>query len=130
MSTALNTDRYELTMLQAALKSGKAQRKCVFEVFTRQLPAGRRYGVVAGTGRVLEAIQNFRFEEKELDFLRTNSVVDESTLTWLANYKFSGNVFGYREGGTLLRPVSGPHCGGQLCGSRNSGNCDSLDPEL
>ena len=98
MSTALNTDRYELTMLQAALKSGKAQRKCVFEVFTRQLPAGRRYGVVAGTGRVLEAIQNFRFEEKELDFLRTNSVVDESTLTWLANYKFSGNVFGYREG--------------------------------
>ena len=98
MSTALNTDRYELTMLQAALKSGKAERKCVFEVFTRQLPAGRRYGVVAGTGRVLEAIQNFRFEEKELDFLRTNSVVDESTLTWLANYRFSGNVFGYREG--------------------------------
>ena len=98
MSTALNTDRYELTMLQAALKSGKAERRCVFEVFTRQLPAGRRYGVVAGTGRVLEAIQNFRFEEKEIDFLRTNSVVDESTLTWLANYKFSGNVFGYREG--------------------------------
>jgi nicotinate phosphoribosyltransferase len=98
VSTALNTDRYELTMLQAALKSGKAERKCVFEVFTRQLPAGRRYGVVAGTGRVLEAIQNFRFEEKELDFLRTNSVVDESTLTWLANYRFSGNVFGYREG--------------------------------
>ena len=98
MSTALNTDRYELTMLQAALKSGKAERKCVFEVFTRQLPAGRRYGVVAGTGRVLEAIQNFRFDQKELGFLRTNSVVDESTLTWLANYKFSGDVFGYREG--------------------------------
>jgi len=98
VSTALNTDRYELTMLQAALKSGKAQRQCVFEVFTRQLPAGRRYGVVAGTGRVLEAIQNFRFEEKELDFLKTNGVVDESTLAWLANYKFSGNVSGYREG--------------------------------
>ena len=98
MSTALNTDRYELTMLQAALKSGKAERQCVFEVFTRQLPAGRRYGVVAGTGRVLDAIQNFRFEEKELDFLKTNAVVDESTLAWLANYKFSGNVSGYREG--------------------------------
>jgi nicotinate phosphoribosyltransferase len=98
VSTALNTDRYELTMLQAALQSGKASRRCVFEVFTRQLPAGRRYGVVAGTGRVLAAIQDFRFDEKELEFLRANSVVDETTLSWLANYKFSGNVSGYREG--------------------------------
>jgi nicotinate phosphoribosyltransferase len=98
VSTALNTDRYELTMLQAALKSGKAERQCVFEVFTRQLPAGRRYGVVAGTGRVLEAIQNFRFEEKELEYLNNNAVVDDSTLAWLANYRFSGNVSGYREG--------------------------------
>jgi nicotinate phosphoribosyltransferase len=98
VSTALFTDRYELTMLQAALRSGKAQRRCVFEVFTRQLPAGRRYGVVAGTGRVLEAIQNFRFQEQELSYLATNSVVDSRTLDWLANYKFQGNVSGYREG--------------------------------
>ncbi len=98
MSTALNTDRYELTMLQAALRSGKSNRQCVFEVFTRQLPAGRRYGVVAGTGRVLEAIRDFRFDEKELSYLAANSVVDEKTLAWLADYKFQGNVSGYREG--------------------------------
>ena len=98
MSTALNTDRYELTMLQAALRSGKANRQCVFEVFTRQLPAGRRYGVVAGTGRVLEAIRDFRFDEKKLSYLAANSVVDEKTLAWLADYKFQGNVSGYREG--------------------------------
>jgi nicotinate phosphoribosyltransferase len=98
VSTALNTDRYELTMLQAALRSGKANRQCVFEVFTRQLPAGRRYGVVAGTGRVLEAIRDFRFDEKELAYLQANSVVDQATLAWLADYKFQGNVSGYREG--------------------------------
>jgi nicotinate phosphoribosyltransferase len=98
VSTALNTDRYELTMLQAALRSGKSNRQCVFEVFTRQLPAGRRYGVVAGTGRVLEAIRDFRFDEKELSYLAANSVVDEKTLSWLADYKFQGNVSGYREG--------------------------------
>ena len=98
MSTALFTDRYELTMLQAALRSGKANRSCVFEVFTRQLPAGRRYGVVAGTGRVLEAIQNFKFEEEELSFLAENAVVDQPTLNWLADYKFQGNVSGYHEG--------------------------------
>ena len=85
-------------MLQAALRSGKANRRCVFEVFTRQLPAGRRYGVVAGTGRVLQAIQDFRFSESELAYLEANSVVDQETLTWLANYRFQGNVSGYREG--------------------------------
>jgi nicotinate phosphoribosyltransferase len=98
VSTALNTDRYELTMLQAALRSGKADRKCVFEVFSRQLPAGRRYGVVAGTGRVLEAIQNFRFGDQELSFLAQNQVVDSQTLKWLESYQFSGNVSGYQEG--------------------------------
>lgn len=98
MSTALKTDRYELTMLQAALRSGKAKRKCVFEVFARQLPAGRRYGVVAGTGRVLEAIQNFKFSETELSFLKDEKIVDQVTLDWLANYRFSGSIMGYREG--------------------------------
>src|SRR5258708_10420882 len=54
-STALLTDHYELTMLQAALDSGAASRRAVFEVFARHLPHGRRYGVVAGTGRLLDA---------------------------------------------------------------------------
>jgi nicotinate phosphoribosyltransferase len=85
-------------MLQAALRSGKANRECVFEVFARQLPAGRRYGVVAGTGRVLDAIRDFRFEQSELDFLANENVVDDATLTWLANYRFSGNIMGYQEG--------------------------------
>ncbi len=98
MSYALMTDRYELTMLQAALRSGKAERECVFEVFTRQLPAGRRYGVLAGVGRVLEAIREFTFDDSELGFLAAQGVVDEKTLDWLANYRFSGSISGYREG--------------------------------
>lgn len=98
MSTALMTDRYELTMVQAALRSGKADRRCVFEVFARQLPAGRRYGVVAGTGRVLSALQEFTFTSAELDFLANQNVVDEPTLKWLSDYRFSGDISGYREG--------------------------------
>ncbi len=97
-TTALLTDRYELTMLQAARHSGKADRPAVFEVFTRSLPAGRRYGVVAGTGRLLEAIKNFKFNPDDLDWLRREGVVDTETLEWLADYKFSGNIWGYREG--------------------------------
>ncbi|MFD7876827.1 nicotinate phosphoribosyltransferase [Streptomyces sp. NPDC059766] len=97
-STALFTDQYELTMLQAALKAGTAERRSVFEVFTRRLPEGRRYGVVAGTGRVLDAVENFRFDADVLAFLRERAVVDEATLAWLAAYRFSGDVWGYPEG--------------------------------
>ncbi|MEU7099038.1 nicotinate phosphoribosyltransferase [Streptomyces longwoodensis] len=97
-STALFTDQYELTMLQAALKAGTAERRSVFEVFTRRLPEGRRYGVVAGTGRVLDAVENFRFDADVLGFLRERQIVDEATLDWLAGYRFTGDVLGYPEG--------------------------------
>ncbi|MEU3616041.1 nicotinate phosphoribosyltransferase [Streptomyces sp. NPDC006872] len=97
-STALFTDQYELTMLQAALKAGTAERRSVFEVFTRRLPDGRRYGVVAGTGRVLDAVENFRFDADVLGFLRERNIVDTETLDWLAGYRFSGDVWGYPEG--------------------------------
>uniref|UniRef100_UPI000A37CD7F nicotinate phosphoribosyltransferase n=2 Tax=Streptomyces TaxID=1883 RepID=UPI000A37CD7F len=97
-STALFTDQYELTMLQAALRAGTAERRSVFEVFTRRLPHGRRYGVVAGTGRVLDAVENFRFDADVLGFLRERAVVDEPTLRWLADYRFSGDIWGYPEG--------------------------------
>ncbi len=97
-STALLTDHYELTMLAAALRDGAGDRPCVFEVFARRLPDGRRYGVVAGVNRLLEAIENFRFGEEEIDQLRRNAVVDDSTLEWLAGYRFSGEVDGYPEG--------------------------------
>ncbi|MET8702571.1 nicotinate phosphoribosyltransferase [Kitasatospora sp. NPDC058032] len=97
-STALLTDRYELTMLQAALRSGAAHRRSVFEVFTRRLPAGRRYGVLAGTGRVLDAVENFRFTSAQLDWLAAQRVVDEDTLRFLADYRFTGDIHGYPEG--------------------------------
>jgi len=97
-STALLTDHYELTMLEAALRSGAAERRCVFEAFARRLPDGRRYGVLAGTGRFLEALQEFRFGEAELEDLRRRRVVDDATCDWLAGYRFSGDVSGYAEG--------------------------------
>jgi nicotinate phosphoribosyltransferase len=97
-STALFTDQYELTMLQAALRGGTAERHCVFEVFARRLPEGRRYGVVAGTGRVLDAVENFHFDDQVLDFLRERGIVDEPTLEWLSRYRFSGDIHGYPEG--------------------------------
>ncbi len=100
--TALLTDQYELTMLQAALRSGAAHRRCVFEVFARRLPEGRRYGVVAGTARLLEALESFRFGVAEISDLRTRGVVDARTLDFLAEFFFDGDVWGYAEGETYF----------------------------
>ncbi|TWP35704.1 nicotinate phosphoribosyltransferase [Leekyejoonella antrihumi] len=97
-STALLTDHYELTMLEAALRSGAAHRRSVFEVFARRLPNGRRYGVVAGTGRFLDALECFRFTPADLDRLRSRGIFDADTLEWLAAYRFSGDIWGYAEG--------------------------------
>jgi nicotinate phosphoribosyltransferase len=101
-STALLTDHYELTMLQAALASGTAHRRAVFELFPRRLPEGRRYGVVAGVGRALDAIERFTFDAEVIDLLREHGVVDEPTLEWLAGYRFDGDVWGYAEGETYF----------------------------
>ena len=98
VSTALLTDHYELTMVDAARSSGRGHRGAVFEVFARNLPPGRRYGVVAGTGRLLEAIAEFRFGPEELSFLKSNAIVSPDTLDWLESYRFRGTISGYAEG--------------------------------
>ncbi|MCG7449611.1 nicotinate phosphoribosyltransferase [Corynebacterium kefirresidentii] len=82
-------------MLQAALRDGSANRQVTCEVFGRRLPNERRYGVVAGTERVLRAVEDFRFSANqlaEMDFL------DEKTKEYLRHYRFSGQIDGYREG--------------------------------
>src|SRR5690242_10230191 len=99
-------------MVSAALRDGTAGRNCVFEVFARRLPTGRRYGVVAGPGRLMELIREFRFTDEEVDFLRRAQIVDASTADWLRGYRFTGDIDGYAEGelffpGSPIMTVSG-----------------------
>ncbi len=98
MTTALLTDHYELTMVQAAMDAGTAQRRSLFDLFTRRLPDGRRYGVVAGLGRAIEAVESFRFGESELAFLLERGIIRDNLADWLADYRFSGDMWGYPEG--------------------------------
>lgn len=97
-SSAFRTDRYELTMVDAAIQSGRANLECMFEAFARRLPTGRRYGIVGGTGRLLDLIRQFRFGDAELGWLEENDVVRRPTLDFLADYSFSGSIWGYQEG--------------------------------
>ncbi|MDP2774704.1 MAG: nicotinate phosphoribosyltransferase [Nocardioides sp.] len=97
-SAGLLTDRYELTMLSAWVVDGTAEHPAVFETFARRLPPGRRYGIVGGTGRLLDLIADFRFDGDEVAWLETEGVVDTSTAAYLRDFRFTGDVDGFREG--------------------------------
>jgi nicotinate phosphoribosyltransferase len=106
-------------MVEAALRHGTAGRECAFEVFARHLPPSRRYGVVAGTGRLLELIDQFHFDADDLAWLEKAGVVDAATLEWLAGYRFTGSIRGYREGeiyfpGSPILEVRAPFAQGVL----------------
>ena len=96
--TSLLTDMYEFTMLDAAMKSGTANRHCVFELFGRRLPATRRYGVVAGTGRVLEAMARFEFSPEQIQWLAEKKIVSDTALEYLSDFRFKGTISGYAVG--------------------------------
>jgi nicotinate phosphoribosyltransferase len=83
-------------MLSAALRDGTADRRSTFELFARRLPDGRRYGVVAGTGRFLEALPEFRFDDAARESLA--DFLDHDTLAYLSDFRFRGDVDGYAEG--------------------------------
>jgi nicotinate phosphoribosyltransferase len=96
VTAALLTDKYELTMLAAALRDGTAHRRTTFEVFARRLPEGRRYGVVAGTARFVELLAQFTFDDVALESV--SEFLDADTLSYLSSYRFGGDVEGYAEG--------------------------------
>lgn len=108
--TGLLTDKYELTMLAAALRDGSADRRTTFELFARRLPEGRRYGVVAGTGRLLEALPQFIFDDEACQSL--GQFLDPDALRYLRDFRFGGDIDGYAEGelyfpGSPVLSVSG-----------------------
>lgn len=92
----LLTDKYELTMLDASLCDGTAERATTFELFARRLPPGRRYGVVAGTGRLLEALPQFRFDDEACELVA--EFLDPRTVDYLRDFRFGGDMDGYAEG--------------------------------
>ncbi len=92
----LLTDKYELTMLEGFIGAGIQDRRAQYELFGRKLPTGRRFGVVGGSERAVEAVMGFRFQDEDLKFL--GEFLNDDVLSYLADYRFSGNVRGYREG--------------------------------
>ena len=93
-------------MVAASLRSGVAKRRAAFEVYARNLPDGRAYGVIAGADRVVHAIKNFRFTSDALNHLKNIGVAsDSNVIEWLRSYRFRGDILGYPDG-ELFFPYS------------------------
>jgi nicotinate phosphoribosyltransferase len=97
-STGLLTDHYELTMLTSFVTDGTAEHPAVFEAFARRLPEGRRYGVLAGLGRLLPLVADFTFADDEVEWLLEEGVVNDVTAAYLRAFRFSGDIDAYPEG--------------------------------
>ncbi|MFW6869271.1 nicotinate phosphoribosyltransferase [Nocardioides sp. CPCC 206347] len=96
--TGLLTDRYELTMLDSFVRDGMVGRPAVFEAFSRRLPEGRRYGMLAGLGRLLTLVENFTYDADDLAWLQEQGVIGDATVDYLRDFRFAGDIDGYREG--------------------------------
>lgn len=95
---AMKTDRYEFSMLQSFIAEGIEGKRATFEVFSRGLPKGFRYGVFAGLGRLIPMIENFGFSEDDVAWLVEQKFIDDATAKYLSEYKFTGTIEAYREG--------------------------------
>ncbi|MFN3599020.1 MAG: nicotinate phosphoribosyltransferase [Aquificaceae bacterium] len=96
-STCLITDLYELTMAQAYLEAGKTG-KAVFSLFVRKLPEKRNFLVACGLEPLIEALENFRFGDAELKYLKSLGIFKDLFLDYLREYKFRGDIYAIGEG--------------------------------
>lgn len=97
-TTGLLTDKYELTMLSSFVSDGSADHPAVFELFARRLPEGRRFGVLGGLGRLLDALSDFTFSPADKEWLVADGALTDEAADWLGDFRFSGDIFAYAEG--------------------------------
>lgn len=95
--SALFTDFYELKMLQAYRREG-LDGVAVFDLFVRRLPPGRGFLLAAGIEDALDYLARLRFDDRDLEYLRTLDDFTPEFLAWLAQFRFTGSVRAVAEG--------------------------------
>ncbi len=91
-------DFYELTMGNGYFQTGMADQICYFDVFFRDVPDGGGFAIAAGLQQVVEYIQNLRFTQEDIAYLRTKGCFCEDFLDYLAHFRFTGDVWAVPEG--------------------------------
>ena len=92
------TDFYELTMGNGYFQTGLKDRVCYFDVFFRSVPAGGGFAIAAGLGQVIDYIQNLRFDEEDIAYLRGKGIFAPEFLEYLKTFHFTGDIWAVPEG--------------------------------
>ncbi len=91
-------DFYELTMANGYFKSGLKDRICYFDLFFRSVPDGGGFAIAAGLEQAVEYIEDLRFDEEDIVYLRSKQVFSEEFLDFLRDFKFTGDIWAVPEG--------------------------------
>ena len=96
-------DFYEITMSRGYFHSGIKDRIAYFDVFFRRVPDGGGYAIFAGLEQIIEYIKSIKFDESDIEYLRSKGIFDEEFLSYLKEFKFTGDIWSVEEG-TVIFP--------------------------
>ena len=98
----LLTDLYELTMMQGYFKNPTNQT-VIFDMFYRTNPCGGAFAITAGLEQMIEYIENLKFTDEDIEYLRSLNTFEEDFLEYLSNFRFTGDIYAIPEG-TVVFP--------------------------
>jgi len=104
--SATYTDQYQLAMAQVYFKKGQKDYTAIFDYYFRKLPFNGGYAIFAGLQDLLEIIENIKFSDKDLEYLKKQDF-DDDFLQYLKDFKFHGNIYSVQEGDVVFptRPI-------------------------
>ena len=91
-------DFYELTMSYGYFNHGYKDRICYFDVFYRKCPDNGGFAIAAGLQQIVEYVQDLHFSAEDIDYLRGRGIFGEDFLAYLAEFKFTGDIWAVPEG--------------------------------
>lgn len=112
-------DFYELTMSNGYFEHGLKDKIACFDMFFRKIPDNGGFAIMAGLQQLIEYIQDLHFDKEDIDYLRSKNIFCEEFLEYLANFKFSCDVYAVPEGtpifpGEPIVKIIGPIIEAQL----------------
>ena len=98
LNLTMLTDFYELTMANGYFNSGLTDKIAYFDMFFRKVPDNGGYAIMAGVEQLIEYLNNLKFSDEDIDYLRSKKMFSEEFLDYLKNFKFSCDVWAVPEG--------------------------------
>lgn len=99
---SLLSDFYEFTMANGYYQKGMKDTEAVFDAFYRRNPDDAGFSIFAGLNDIIEYIDNLHFSSEDIEYLRKNGNFSEDFLSYLADFKFTGDVWAFPEGSVMF----------------------------